>query len=73
MRDLRPWFQAKRISLRQKSARAARREFNPYPVLPAGVRLSPSLWHNQAMAEVPVAMSWRKTVGQRKTGATAGP
>ena len=61
MRDIRPWFQAKRISLRQKSARAAGRNFDPYPAPPAGVRLSPSLWHSQAMADVAVAMAWSKT------------
>lgn len=60
---IRSWFHAKSISLRQKSAKAMRHDFDPYPALPKDVRLSPSQWHGEAMMDVPVAMSWSKTDG----------
>jgi hypothetical protein len=60
MRDIRPWFHAKSISLYQKSTKALGRNFNPYPMYPKDVRLSPSQWHEEAMQDVPLALSWQK-------------
>lgn len=55
---IRWWLRTYLLALRRKAAALARREHDPYPPPPDGVRLSPSLEHFAAYEKAPLALSW---------------
>lgn len=56
MRDL---VAAYRIAIRRRLALFVKGEFHPYPPIPIGVELSPSLAHARALDVTPLHLSWR--------------
>ncbi len=57
---LRAQWQARRLAARRRLALLLGREFDPYPVPPADVRLSPFESHAAACARAPLALAWRR-------------
>mgnify|MGYP001361739869 CR=1 FL=1 len=60
MEWLRVQWQARRLAVRRRLALLLRGEFDPYPIPPEGLKLSPSEWHHVEVDAAPLALSWSR-------------